>query len=165
MIDNEPYWITVFQFMDDKQIDVADLSKWNRTFFYKWGKTIAKIHQISEERFWENQRPRWLEDEGGVVNPITALLTDSEEWVKDVYETILDKLASFPRTERNFGLIHQDLHQGNFFVTSNQLILFDFDDCAYNYYVQDLATSIYHALWTGRSYHPQWDDFEQQFLD
>lgn len=164
-VDNERFWLTVFQFIDDKQIDVANLTQWNAPFFYEWGKTVAHIHQINEDTQIKIQRPNWLEDRVGEVNPIPSLLTESGKWVKDVYENLLVKLASFPRTKHNFGLIHHDLHQGNFFVTSaNQLILFDFDDCAYNYYVQDLATSIYHALWTGCSFHPQWSDFKQEFL-
>lgn len=164
-IHQERLWLTVFQFIDEKQIDVANLSQWNAPFFYEWGRTIAQIHKIDEETRIKIQRPNWLADKDGEVNPIPSLLNESEKWVKSIYENLLIKLASYPRTKHNFGLIHHDLHQGNFFKTFNQLILFDFDDCAYNYYVQDLATSIYHALWTGCSFHPQWFDFKQEFLN
>jgi len=164
-IHQERLWLTVFQFIDEKQIDVANLSQWNAPFFKKWGRTIAQIHQIDVDSRIKLQRPNWLEDKEGEVNPIPSLLTESEKWVKDIYKNLLVKLASYPRNKHNFGLIHHDLHQGNFFMASNQLILFDFDDCAYNYYVQDLATSIYHALWTGCSFHPQWSDFKQEFLN
>jgi Ser/Thr protein kinase RdoA (MazF antagonist) len=164
IIDNERYWLTVFQYVKYKDMDVGDLSKWNVTFFYEWGKTIAQLHSISEKSLEKSFRPIWVNDDGE-VNPIPSLLIDKEQWLKEIYKNILIKLASFPKTKQNFGLIHNDLHQGNFFVNSNQLILFDFDDCAYNWYVQDLSTSIYHALWTGISYHPEWIKFPQEFLE
>lgn len=164
ILDNEFYWLTVFQYVEDKDMNVSDFSEWNVTFFYEWGKTIARLHTISETSLEKINRPIWMKDDGE-VNPIPLLLTDKEQWVKEIYINILNEMASFPKTKQNFGLIHNDLHQGNFFVNSNQLILFDFDDCAYNWFVQDLSTSIYHALWTGTSYHPEWLDFPKEFLE
>lgn len=164
IIDNKFFYITVFQYVENQELDVSDLSIWNTNFFLEWGKTIGQMHQISETSLKKFIRPVWLEDDGE-VNTISSLFGDNKHGLKEAYKDLLKKLATFPQTNCNFGLIHNDLHQGNFFVNSNQLILFDFDDCAYNWYVQDLATSIYHALWTGGAYHPKWDEFPQEFLN
>ncbi|EPD51075.1 hypothetical protein HMPREF1210_02266 [Paenisporosarcina sp. HGH0030] len=162
IIDNESYWLTVFQYVEDKEIDVSDLSQWNNAFFYEWGKTIAKLHGISENMEEKINRPVWMDDEE--INPMPSMLEESEPWLKEIYDDYKSRLATFPKTKERFGLIHNDLHQGNFFVKAQQLIIFDFDDCAYNWFVQDLSTSIYHALWTGSSYHPEWTTFQQEFL-
>ena len=76
----------------------------------------------------------------------------------------MTRLNSYKRTPENFGLIHNDLHQGNFHIENEEIILYDFDDCSYNFFAQDLAVSIYHALWTGTSFHPEWRDFPRYFL-
>jgi len=164
IIDNKFFYITVFHYLESQELDVSDLSIWNTNFFLEWGKTIGQMHRISETSLKKVCRPVWIEDDGQ-VNTIPSLLVDNKHWLKEIYKYLLIKLAKFPQTNFNFGLIHNDLHQGNFFVNSKQLILFDFDDCAYNWYVQDLATSIYHALWTGGAYHPKWDKFPQEFLN
>jgi amicoumacin kinase len=164
IINNKLFYITVFQFVEDQELDVSDLSIWNVNFFFEWGKTIGQMHRISETSLEKIHRPVWMEDDRE-VNPIPSLLVDNKHWLKEIYKDLLIKLAASPKTKHNFGLIHNDLHQGNFFVRSNQLILFDFDDCSYNWYVQDLSTSIYHALWTGGAYHPKWDKFHQEFLE
>jgi len=164
IIDNSLIYITVFQYIENQELDVSDLFIWNTKFFLDWGKTIGQMHRISETSLKKVVRPVWIEDDGK-VNTIPSLLVDNKHGLKEIYKDLLKKLATFPQTNGNFGLIHNDLHQGNFFVNSKQLILFDFDDCAYNWYVQDLATSIYHALWTGGAYHPKWDKFPQEFLN
>lgn len=163
VIDNKRYLLTIFQYIEYAEIDVSDLTEWNVSFFFEWGKTLAKCHLISETYIEEIKRPIWLEDSGS-VNSLPELLVESEPWLIELYEELRLKLSTFPRTKQNFGLIHHDLHQGNFFVNDGQLILFDFDDCAYNWYVQDLSTSIYHALWTGGSFHPEWTTFSKEFL-
>ena len=47
-----------------------------------------------------------------------------------------------------YGLAHLDLHFGNFFVdvASSQITLFDFDDCAYGWYLMDLAMLLFDVL-------------------
>ena len=41
-------------------------------------------------------------------------------------------------------MIHADIHAGNFFVDENdQLTLFDFDDCHYNWFAYDIATPLF----------------------
>lgn len=162
-IDNENYWLSVFQYVEDKEVDVADLTQWNVAFFYEWGKSIGELHRISEDIGKKINRPIWLEDEE--INSISSLLKGSEPWLSDIYDEYKSIIETFPKTRQNFGLIHNDLHQGNFFVKAQQLIIFDFDDCAYNWFVQDLSTSIYHAMWTGSAYHPEWITFQQEFLN
>jgi Ser/Thr protein kinase RdoA (MazF antagonist) len=55
---------------------------------------------------------------------------------------LLVLLESMPTTARDFGLVHDDLNMTNFFVESNQLTIFDFDDCCYDWFASDLATTV-----------------------
>ncbi|WP_346728945.1 phosphotransferase enzyme family protein [Lederbergia citrea] len=143
--------MTFFEHTGGEPVDVMNSSEWNGEFFYRWGRMIASLHSVDDPPF---SGPKGCERQ----------VQTNEEWLKDRYNQLCAKLNSHERTEQNFGLIHNDLHQGNFHIKNGEIILFDFDDCAYQYFVQDLAVSIYHALWTGTSFHSEWEDFPNYFL-
>jgi len=51
---------------------------------------------------------------------------------------------SLPKNESNFGLIHGDVHQGNFHIDEQgSLTLFDFDDCVYHWFLYDIAVVLF----------------------
>ncbi len=50
---------------------------------------------------------------------------------------------SYEKTKESYGLIHSDIHAGNFFVNNNDIFLYDFDDSCYHWYIYDIATIIY----------------------
>ena len=43
---------------------------------------------------------------------------------------------------KTFGLIHGDLHQGNYLFHEGQVRAIDFDDCGYEYYLYDMAVTL-----------------------
>jgi Ser/Thr protein kinase RdoA (MazF antagonist) len=54
----------------------------------------------------------------------------------------------------NYGLIHTDIHAGNFLVDQNQnLTVFDFDDCAYFYFLSDIAIAIFYTVFFNPNRH------------
>ena len=61
-------------------------------------------------------------------------------------------------------LTHMDLHFGNFFVGihSQRVTLFDFDDCAYGWYIMDIAMLLFDVLVVYDQ--PDHQQFGQRFL-
>ncbi|MFS0855960.1 phosphotransferase enzyme family protein [Paenibacillus taichungensis] len=58
------------------------------------------------------------------------------------------QLASLPVNADNFGLIHGDINVGNFTIDeAGGLTLFDFDECQYSWYVEDIAIQLYYLLY------------------
>jgi amicoumacin kinase len=58
------------------------------------------------------------------------------------------QLADLPVTAHNFGLIHGDINVGNFTVDEAAgITLFDFDECQYSWYVEDIAIQLYYLLY------------------
>ncbi|WP_430022355.1 phosphotransferase [Paenibacillus sp. MABNR03] len=54
------------------------------------------------------------------------------------------QLASLPVNADNFGLIHGDINVGNFTIDEDGgITLFDFDECQYSWYVEDIAIQLY----------------------
>lgn len=55
-------------------------------------------------------------------------------------------MAKFPREKNSYGLIHADFSDGNFCINyqNGDIIVFDFDDSAYCWFMYDLAN-----VWRG----------------
>lgn len=54
----------------------------------------------------------------------------------------IERLKTLPTSPDRYGLIHADLHYGNFFCTEDsQITAFDFDDAAYHWFAYDLAVA------------------------
>lgn len=55
-------------------------------------------------------------------------------------------LQSYPRTAATFGLIHYDLHAGNFLFHEGVANMIDFDECGWGYYLFDLAHILFEFM-------------------
>lgn len=44
----------------------------------------------------------------------------------------------------NYGLVHFDVHTGNFFVHHNDIYIYDFDDSQYAYFAADIAIVMFY---------------------
>lgn len=114
-----------------------------------WGSVIGKMHQLAKIYHPSEGielRHHWHEDplvKNGFVN--SQLTTKAKARLKEIMVTI----DALPKNKDTFGLIHSDLHHGNFFVHDNQVTAFDFDDCCYQYFVHDIAIALYYALRQG----------------
>jgi Ser/Thr protein kinase RdoA (MazF antagonist) len=64
-----------------------------------------------------------------------------------VAKKVVQRARDLPLSDFQYGLIHADVYQDNFFWSNGELLLFDFDNCEYGYYISDIAIAIYAALW------------------
>ncbi len=65
-----------------------------------------------------------------------------------------------PRTAESFGLIHYDLHPGNFLFDGSQARMLDFDECGHGFYLFDLAHLLFEFM-----EHPRAPDFRRAALE
>ncbi|MBN1537846.1 MAG: phosphotransferase [Anaerolineales bacterium] len=136
-----------FVFSCEKAIGVLSetlpIDQWNDPLFQSLGKTVGKMHKLATSYTPTSniiKHPEW-DQSANIFNP--DCLDDAE--LNLVYQrraAIIAQLADFQKDAENFGIIHCDLHFANFFVdTQNEIItIFDFDDCAYGWYIMDIAT-------------------------
>ncbi len=73
-------------------------------------------------------------------------LPPGNEGVIQKHEELMAHLASLPVDPSGYGLIHQDVHGGNFFVADGGITLFDFDDCLYAWFMHDVAMTLFYVL-------------------
>lgn len=128
----------------------------NTTLFHNWGKEIGKLHRItSEYQPQTGVRKQWFEDD---LFEIEKYVTD-EPIVIDRTKEIIAKLNQLPKED--FGLIHNDVHNGNFFFDGKEIYIFDFDDACYFWHVSDIAIPLYYAC---TSLFPNQSDQEEKTL-
>ncbi len=59
------------------------------------------------------------------------------------FKKAMNWVKSLPKRDGAYGLVHMDAHAGNFCIDDkDRVTLFDFDDCAYNFFSYDLAVPI-----------------------
>jgi amicoumacin kinase len=127
--------------------DRSDPAVWNEHLFRRWGQVTGRMHAAT--RSYQPSDPairlQTWEEEDLFVNADRYLRPDDHLG----RATLQDRLAwlqSLPRDPGSFGLIHTDIHQWNFFVHESEITVFDFDDCTYSWFVEDLAMPLYYTL-------------------
>jgi amicoumacin kinase len=138
------FFACLFEKVPGEAVKVND-SLFDAPLFEAWGKEIGKMHRISMVKHVSVQRKRW--DEGDLLQ-FDRYLSKSED-AKIIVEgkRLIEEIQTFHETGKTFGLIHSDVHHGNFHYDGNAIHLFDFDDAMYHYYVSDIAIPVYYAVW------------------
>jgi Ser/Thr protein kinase RdoA (MazF antagonist) len=134
------------------------------------GQTVARLHQIAHEfggSFQENDfrlgyrygsslvtsHRDWIEvhqAEIGVEN--VRLLDAAVTW-------LIEELKCFGETRDNFGIIHADLHFGNFLVQDDQVSVIDFDQLGCGHYLYDLAVLMVELFAEVEDWAERWTNF------
>lgn len=108
-----------------------------------WGQYIGKMHRLTREYQPGQilQRQQWEQDESLAMALRSLDKNDQIPYCRLM--ELLEWMRSLPKTKDCYGLIHTDLHRGNFFVDSNDNITaFDFDDSCYQWFSYDFVAPI-----------------------
>ncbi|MCA1032671.1 phosphotransferase [Bacillus timonensis] len=138
----ENYVVMAFEDAKGSFVEVKDLKMWNDSLFKLWGRTMGEMHKVAMQYkgTTKNVRPHWYEQ------PLFHQLPSVSEKMLNRLEWYMKELHQFPTDKRYYGMIHNDLHPRNFTLHNDQLTVFDFGDCEYNWYIYDIAISIYHSV-------------------
>ncbi len=121
--------------------------EWTQEFFFAYGEIVGRMHSLA--KIYKPQHP---DQQRGQWNDPDMLYADlylppDQTAVREVYHELLQRLVALPRDKESYGLIHQDAHLGNFFVDeTGRITLFDFDDCVYSWFVNDIAIVLFYLL-------------------
>ena len=139
----------------------VSLDQWDTGQFRMLGMSIGKMHVIARGYVPSDDvsYPQW--ETGG--NLFSHQLRN-ELWLKERQSLLLEQIRSLPRPADAYGLVHCDLHFGNFFVDAarQRITLIDFDDCAYGWFTMDIAVLLFDVLvlYAG----PDKDEYARNFL-
>jgi Ser/Thr protein kinase RdoA (MazF antagonist) len=116
-------------------------------FFEAYGRLIGRMHAATRQyrpRDPLGERPFWKHPR---ITDAEHNLPLAEEKARARYRELVARQEALPTPDDAFGLIHFDAHMGNFLVGEDgRLTLFDFDDCNYNWFANDIAMVIFYLI-------------------
>jgi len=140
--DGGQFLVTTFIKAKGQQPWVAG---WSPARYENYGRLLGQMHALAVNYqpvapAW--RRPEW--DEAS-LNFIEQYLPASEVRAHQNYRSTLEHIQALPKDHATYGLIHQDAHQNNFFMDEDGTItIFDFDDCAYSWFINDIAIVLFY---------------------
>ncbi len=119
----------------------------NEELFTPYGRLIGRMHRLTKS--YQPADPAWKRMEWD--DPVNI---DTRQWLlpasENVYhrqQELIASLRRLPKDAESYGLIHLDAHAGNLFIDDeSRFTLFDFDDCTYSWFVNDLAMVLFYAV-------------------
>jgi len=139
--------ITSFEFVSGTFWDKNDPNKWNEKIFYSWGKEMGNIHSLTKDFKAVNNNCIRSSFDGRFALDDNVKSCPS---VNKIVEDLISEMMALPKDKDSYGLIHNDLHQWNFYIDGDKINVFDFDDCLYGWFALDIGIALYHGLWWGR---------------
>ena len=139
----EYYSLVVFDKAPGK---IVANDEWSPALFQTWGETIGKLHRLTVKyRPSDGIAPRrqWYDDDDLVMY---KQLNRDHDIVKQRWEELFEHLHTLSKNKAGYDLTHNDIHPGNFFVENGRMTVFDFDDCHYDWLMNDLAVALFYAV-------------------
>ncbi|KRF06785.1 aminoglycoside phosphotransferase [Paenibacillus sp. Soil766] len=141
-VENGSFLAISYEMSPGKEVSGED---WNESLYEKWGEFLGKIHHATKDYEWSHpafKRKAWdLE----VQLKAEKYLRPDDEMISIIKER-LTKLTSLTKSKDTYGLTHTDFHQSNFYLHNGDIYLFDFDDCGYTYFINDIGITLCYAL-------------------
>ncbi|GGD08758.1 hypothetical protein GCM10011389_15470 [Pontibacillus salipaludis] len=144
-VEGSSFYICLFDKAPGSLVKMDD-ERFGPDLFESWGEAVGHMHQVTRSyQSGEDKRDRWEEED--LLNFSKYLDEERDEAIIVEGEKVVRELKSLPETEESFGLIHSDIHPGNFFYDEEDIHIFDFDDSTYHFYVSDVAIPVYYPVW------------------
>ena len=143
-LDEKECYVLAFKKAKGSFINVYETETWNSDFFYTWGKTLGKIHCLSKN--YSPLDKTIKKQDWNMGSLFSDNLKEVNKVVVQKWKEFVVELNKLPKNKNGYGMIHNDLHQKNFHLHNNEIILFDFGDCEYNWFIYDIAIVLYHAV-------------------
>lgn len=154
--EGEDYQIDIQEWIEDTSPldNIANgfdgTSSLNTEDFFKLGVLAANLHAKTREIGIGNEFKRHAWDGEGLIgknavwgDPMRAFSGSEERSLMiKVFLKIRQNLEHYGKSEKRYGPIHGDLTPENILVRGNDLILIDFDDCGFGWYIFELTTAL-----------------------
>lgn len=121
--------------------------RWTPKLFESYGELMGQMHALTNQfqpLHPERKRPDW---DAPIFDYVEQYLPVSDLLIREKYKAVCEHVNTLPKNRETYGLVHQDAHGSNFFVNDQgNLTLFDFDDCGYNWFINDIAIVLFYLV-------------------
>ncbi|MDK1004412.1 phosphotransferase enzyme family protein [Bacillus subtilis] len=138
------FLLRVYEKAPGQKVDESD---WNETLFYELGRYTGSMHSLTKSYKLSNpafKRQEWDEEE---QLKLRKYVPEDQIKVFQQADSLMNELRRLPKSQDSYGLVHADLHHGNFNWDHGKITAFDFDDIGYNWFVNDISILLYNVLW------------------
>ncbi|MEM7437737.1 MAG: phosphotransferase [Myxococcota bacterium] len=137
------FHVSCFERFGGRLLDPKVDREWNDDLFLTLGRAVGKMHRISDafELPADKNRKPWFESD---LSRFPEPLPDTFD--PDVCATMIaftDEMRARPTLPRHYGLVHRDLHSGNFLFEDGEVELIDFDLGCYGWRAMDFAVLLF----------------------
>jgi Ser/Thr protein kinase RdoA (MazF antagonist) len=134
--------VTAFERAEGEPVS---LGAWSRDIWDALGNELGLIHRVTKDYKPPPgvRRPHWHEAE--IMN-VDRFLPKDNVVLRDKAQELIATLKTLPTDNDCYGLIHSDPNRGNIFTMDGKITLFDFEDCEYHWFANDLAIALYFAV-------------------
>ncbi|MEW4561906.1 phosphotransferase [Bremerella sp. JC770] len=135
--------VACFERFPGQHLGKTSTDQWNDELLLELGRQIGRIHRLSDGFHLppDKDRKQWYEiEETHFPDPLLpAYNTD----VVAAMQAFLGNLRARPTQPRHYGLVHRDIHAGNFLVDAGKIEIIDFDLGCYGWRTMDFATLLF----------------------
>lgn len=144
-LENSYFIITSFEKASGKKIFYPECMN-NDSLSEMCGEITGQIHELSRTYVPSRKefiRHNWTEN--SYLKDMKKFIPSRQDRVFESFEQLTSQINSLNKDK--YGLIHGDINVGNFFVDHDKITLFDFDECQYSWYVEDIAIQIFYMVY------------------
>ncbi len=148
-LETGTYHVCCFERFGGEQIDAATDSRWNDELFHKLGREIGRIHRVSDSFRLppEHDRRQWYQSElSQIPDPLPRGFNPA---VTKRMQEFTDEMRGRSIKPQHYGLVHRDLHAGNFLIERGDVQIIDFDLGCYGWRAMDFLVMVF-----GHYYYP-----------
>jgi amicoumacin kinase len=143
--DDSSFYGCLYAKANGKAISVRS-DEFNEDLFKKWGETTGRMHHATksyEPSKGIKERSSWDDDD---LLSIEKYYPSEERQLVENAKEVIALISDLPKNKDNYGIIHTDIHSGNFFYDGEQIHVFDFDDASYHWFTSDIAIPLYYSI-------------------
>lgn len=120
---------------------------WSLELYITYGRLLGRMHALTTKYKVKDPlafRPAW--DDPSILD-VAENLSKADPLALEKFQVLEKRCRSLSTGPEPYGLVHFDVHGGNFLVEAiDRITLFDFDDCNYNWFAYDLAIVLFYMV-------------------
>jgi len=142
-LDESTMHVSCFERFGGRQLNPATDAEWNDELLQKFGREIGRIHRASDELQLPADRDRLPWYESKLTQFPDPLPETFNPRIVTAMRDFIAELRQRTTPFRHYGLVHRDLHEGNFLVEDGKVQIIDFDLGCYGWRTMDFAVLLF----------------------
>ena len=142
--DNGYLNVVGFEKAEGEHLDHGNPQDWSDEIIIEYGRTTGRMHSLAKN--YQAKSSKRYNFQPSLA--IKYMLKNEEPEIIERIAEIFHKVENLPKDKEGYGLVHGDLHTGNFFVENNKVsAILDFDRTCYKWFISEVAVALFYPLY------------------